>query len=255
MSASPAPALRVGQLYPREMSIYGDRGNILALRERAAQRGIAVEVVPIERGPVVFGDIDLFFIGGGQDQDQDLVARDLVEEKRGAIAEAVAGGAVLLAVCGGYQLLGTHYTAVSGKRIPGLGLLDLRTSAGRTRYIGNVVIDAGALGLTPNTIVGFENHAGRTHLGAGVRPLGRCIVGNGNNGQDHMEGALSGTVFGTYVHGSLLPKNPHLTDHLLELAIRRRTPGYELAPAPAEEELAAHFAVRARVLREGALPR
>lgn len=244
--------LRIGQLYPREMSIYGDRGNILALVQRARLRDIDVEVVPVERGGPGPGDVDLYFIGGGQDLDQDLVAADLATEKRDALRAAVDDGAVLLAVCGGYQLLGSHYVAVSGKELPGLGLLDLRTEAGPTRFIGNVVLEAEGLGLEPSTIVGFENHAGRTHLGPGLAPLGRCLVGHGNNGDDGMEGARQGTVFGTYVHGSLLPKNPQLTDHLLQLAARRTRPGYELAPAPADEEMRAHAAMRDRIMREGA---
>jgi CobQ-like glutamine amidotransferase family enzyme len=198
-------------------------------------------------------DVDIFFIGGGQDLDQDLVARDLSGDKRAQLAEAVAGGAALLAVCGGYQFLGSHYTTVDGTRLPGLGLVDLRTEAGAGRAIGNVIVETEGLGLVPATLVGFENHAGRTYLGPGLRPLGRCLVGSGNNGDDGYEGVVSGTVIGTYMHGSLLPKNPHLTDHILEMALRHKNPSAELAPLAAEEEMAAHRAVSDRIWREGPL--
>jgi CobQ-like glutamine amidotransferase family enzyme len=253
VSATGAPTIRLGHLYPREMSIYGDRGNILSLVDRGRRRGIEIEILEIGRDTPSLPDIDLFFMGGGQDQDQDLVADDLAGPKREAVKQAIAGGAALLAVCGGYQFLGSHYTTVDGTRLPGLGLVDLRTEAGQTRAIGNVLIDASALGLDPPTLVGFENHAGRTYLGAGLRPLGRCLVGRGNNGEDHAEGVVSGTVIGTYLHGSLLPKNPHLTDHLLRLALRRRDPQAELEPLAADEELAAHRAMADRIRREGPL--
>ncbi|MHB8510157.1 MAG: type 1 glutamine amidotransferase [Candidatus Dormibacteria bacterium] len=245
------PHLRLAHLYPREMSIYGDRGNIISLCHRAALRGITVEVVEVGRGDASLDGADLIFFGGGQDLDQDLVARDLSDRKRGAVAEAIAGGAAMLAVCGGYQMLGSHYTAVDGREIPGLGLLDLHTVAGDVRSIGNVIIEVDDLALTPNTVVGFENHAGRTFLGPGLRPLGRCIVGGGNNNRDGGEGVHHGTVIGTYLHGSLLPKNPQLTDHLLAVALRHTDAGGELAAAPMTVEMAAHDAVELRVRREG----
>jgi CobQ-like glutamine amidotransferase family enzyme len=248
-----ATRLRLGHLYPHEMSIYGDRGNILSLLDRARRRGIQLDVVEIGRGDARFDDIDVFFIGGGQDLDQDLVARDLAGPKRQAVLEAVGGGAALLAVCGGYQFLGSHYTTVAGARLPGLGLIDVRTEAGTRRAIGNVVVETEGLGLEPATLVGFENHAGRTFLGPGLKPLGRCLVGSGNNGSDGAEGVVSGTVIGTYLHGSLLPKNPHLTDRLLELALRRRHPDAELVRLEAAEEMAAHDAMARRVRREGPL--
>lgn len=242
--------IRLGHLYPREMSIYGDRGNIMALTHRAAGRGIELQVVEIGRGPANLDDVDMFFFGGGQDLDQDLVARDLTEDKREAVAEAVAGGAAMLAVCGGYQMLGSHYVAVDGRKIPGLGLLDLHTEAGSARSIGNVVIETN-LPIEPTTIVGFENHAGRTFLGEGLQPLGRCLVGGGNNGGDGVEGVVAERVVGTYLHGSLLPKNPHVTDHLLGIALARRYPGLTLDPLPATAEMAAHRAMAGRILAEG----
>ena len=246
-----ATRLRLGHLYPHEMSIYGDRGNILSLLDRSRRRGIDMEVVEIGRGPDRVGDIDIFFIGGGQDLDQDLVATDLSGPKREAVVGAIGGGAVLLAVCGGYQFLGSHYTTVDGTRLPGLGLVDLRTEAGQGRSIGNVLVETQGLPIDPPTLVGFENHAGRTFLGEGLQPLGRCLVGSGNNGLDAQEGVIAGTVIGTYLHGSLLPKNPHLTDWLLQTALRRRHRDAELAPLPADEEMAAHRAMAERIRREG----
>ena len=245
--------IRLGHLYPREMSIYGDRGNIISLQDRSRRRGIVLEVVEIGRDTQEIEDIDIFFMGGGQDLDQDLVASDLAGPKREAVRKAIDGGAALLAVCGGYQFLGSHYTTVDGTRLPGLGLVDLRTEAGQTRAIGNVLVDASGLGLEPPTLVGFENHAGRTFLGDGLAPLGRCLVGRGNNGDDGFEGVAAGTVIGTYLHGSLLPKNPHLTDHLLRVALAHRDPGAELQALAADEEMAAHNAIAARVRREGPL--
>ncbi len=247
------PRLRLGHLYPHEMSIYGDRGNVLSLADRSRRRGIEMEVLEIERGEVDMEEIDIFFIGGGQDLDQDLVARDLAGPKRQALADAVDAGAALLAVCGGYQFLGSHYTTVDGTRLPGLGLIDLGTEAGEKRAIGNVLLETDVPGLEPATLVGFENHAGRTYLGPGLQPLGRCLVGNGNNGADGHEGVVAGTVIGTYLHGSLLPKNPHLTDRLLEMALRRTEPEARLALLPAEEEMAAHRAMADRIRREGPL--
>jgi CobQ-like glutamine amidotransferase family enzyme len=229
------------------MGIYGDRGNILALIDRARRRGIELEVDAVGRDGDRIDDADIFFIGGGQDIDQGLVADDLAA-RSGPIREALENGAGMLAVCGGYQLLGAHYTAVDGSRLKGAGLLDLHTEAGQVRSIGNVVVEVDALEIQPRTIVGFENHAGRTFLGPGLKSLGRCLVGGGNNGEDGHEGVVTANVIGTYVHGALLPKNPHLTDHLLQLAARHRQPDYELAPLDAREEMAAHQAILARVL-------
>src|SRR5207244_11057365 len=154
---------------------------------------------------------------------------------------------VVLAVCGGYQLLGESYVTADGKRLPGLALVDLHTVSGRTRNIGNVVIDTDGLGLHPTTLVGFENHSGKTYLGRGLTPLGRVIRGAGNNGEDSTEGVVSGNIFGTYLHGSLLPKNPHLADLLLQRALRRQGIA-ELAPLAATEELQAHQFVSERLL-------
>src|SRR5437588_12881999 len=213
--------LRIAHLYADEMNIYGDRGNILPLQRRAEWRGIPVEVRAIGRGPAPdLSDIDLIFWGGGQDRDQELVFRDAAAHKVEAIRSAIDGGAVVLAVCGGYQLLGESYVTADGKKLPGLGLVDLHTVPGARRNIGNIVIETSGLGLTPPTLVGFENHSGKTYLGPGLQPLGRVLRGEGKNGGDGFAGVASGNVFGTYLHGSLLPKNPHLADRLLSRALR-----------------------------------
>ena len=236
--------LRIGHLYPDAMNIYGDIGNIRALQQRARWRGIDAEVVPIQEGPADLDHCDILFMGGGQDRDQSRIFRDFTEHKRAALAAAIDSGTAVLAVCGGYQLLGHSYTDADGRELEGLGLLDLRSSAGHDRWIGNVVIEPDAtLGLQPRTLVGFENHGGRTQLGPAMKPLGRVVVGGGNNGDDGGEGVLAGRVIGTYLHGSLLPKNPALTDWLLAagLAHRAGTPEAEpLTPLDDTTELAAH---------------
>lgn len=233
------------------MNIYGDRGNILTLQKRAQWRGIPVVVDAIGRGPAPdLSDIDLIFWGGGQDRDQELVFRDAAAHKVGAIRRAIDGGAVVLAVCGGYQLLGEYYVTADGKKLPGLGLVDLHTVPGPRRNIGNIVIETSELELEPATLVGFENHSGKTYLGPGLKPLGRVLRGAGNNAEDGTEGVVSGNIFGTYLHGSLLPKNPHLADLLLSRALRRR--GFSrLEPLDDAVEMAAHRAVRERVTSRG----
>lgn len=238
--------LRIAHLYADEMNIYGDRGNILTLRKRAEWRGIPVDVTAVGRGSAPELDsFDLLFWGGGQDRDQQLVFEDLGAHKADGIRTAVGRGAVVLAVCGGYQLLGKYYVTADGQTLPGLGLLDLYTVPGPRRNIGNVLIDAGGLGITPPTLVGFENHSGKTYLGPGLLPLGRVIRGTGNNGEDGTEGVAAGNVFGTYLHGSLLPKNPQLADLLLGRAL-----GRELSPLDDGVERHAHDLVTARISRQ-----
>ena len=241
--------MRIAHLYADEMNIYGDRGNILTLTRRAEWRGIRVEVRAIGRGASPdLTDIDLIFWGGGQDRDQELVFTDAAAHKVQAIRAAIDGGAVVLAVCGGYQLLGEYYVTADGKRLPGLGLVDLYTVPGARRNIGNIVIETSTLGLDPPTLVGFENHSGKTYLGAGLQPLGRVLRGAGNNGEDGTEGVASGNIFGTYLHGSLLPKNPHFADQLLERALRRR--GFDRLKALDDSvEMSAHDSVRQVVLK------
>lgn len=221
--SEPAAVVRLGHLYPTEMNIYADRGNIAVLSRRLAWRGMALKVTDIGRGvPIEAGAHDLYYLGGGQDRDQAAVAEDLVSTKATGLRAAVDGGAAMLCVCGGYQLAGHGYTAADGSRMPGVGLLDLDTVAASTRLVGDLVIDAELDGETCR-VVGFENHAGRTRLGAGARPLGRVVHGHGNNGEDGVEGGVQDRVVGTYLHGPLLPKNPWLADRLLGWALEHRT--------------------------------
>ena len=236
---STAATLRVCALYPDLMNIYADRGNIAVLRARCEWRGIGFELAASGLGePLEEAAHDLFYIGGGQDRDQVAVARDMVATKRDAIHRAVDRGAALLAVCGGYQLLGTSY-ALGEEELPGIGLVDLRTvREDGPRLIGNCAIEAD-LGGGSRIVAGFENHGGRTHLGPGVEPLGRVLRGHGNNGADGTEGARVANAFGTYLHGPLLPKNAWLADHLIELAL-----GIELAPLDDRLEDAAHQSAR-----------
>jgi lipid II isoglutaminyl synthase (glutamine-hydrolysing) len=211
--------LRVCSLYPELMNIYADRGNIQLLRSRCEWRGIGFELAGSTLGEGVDPDAhDLFYMGGGQDRDQALCAQDMVETKKDALHAAADRGAVVLAVCGGYQLLGHEYE-MEGERLPGVGLVDLRTvREPGPRLIGNCAIEAD-LGDGPRVIAGFENHGGRTYLGPGERPLGRVLEGHGNNDRDGYEGVHRGNVVGTYLHGPLLPKNVWLADRLIELAL------------------------------------
>ena len=241
----------VGWLYPDLMNIYGDRGNILTLVQRAKWRGFDARVLELGKGSQDgIEDVDVFFFGGGQDREQALVYDDLLELKAEPLTRALAQGAGMLAVCGGYQLLGHYYQTAEGERFPGLGLLDLHTEAGAKRCIGNVVVDISGLAadLEPKTLVGFENHSGRTFLGKQLKPLGKVIAGSGNNGEDGTEGVAEGTIFGTYLHGSLLPKNPHLADHVMATALQRRRHIHRLDPLDDALELDAHRRVRDREL-------
>lgn len=237
--------LRVAHLYPRLMNIYGDRGNIMCLRRRCEGRGIGFDLSELGlRDRFDEKAYDLVFAGGAQDREQRGVADDLLATKAGAIRTAVEDGVVLLAVCGAYQLFGRFYRDSSGVELPGAGLFDLYTEHPGERVprcIGNIVIEWDAP-AGRQTIVGFENHGGRTRLGPGVRPLGRVVRGHGNNGEDGGEGAMYRNAFGTYVHGSLLPKNPALADHLVALALSRRYGDIQLAPIDDRAELRAHAA-------------
>jgi hypothetical protein len=233
------PTLRVCALYPDLMNIYADRGNIAVLRARCEWRGLGFELSASgldER--LDSSGADLFYMGGGQDRDQVAVARDMVQTKREALHEAAERDAVVLAVCGGYQLLGHSY-AMGDEELPGVGLVDLRTvrSPG-PRLIGNCAIEAD-VGGGRRVIAGFENHGGRTHLGGGEKPLGRVLRGHGNNDDDGFEGVHRRNVIGTYLHGPLLPKNVWLADRLIELAL-----GVELEPLDDAFEDAAHQSAR-----------
>jgi lipid II isoglutaminyl synthase (glutamine-hydrolysing) len=241
--------LRLLALYPDQMNIYADRGNILFLQHRCEWRGIRFSYAAAGPGDRINPAAhDLIYIGGGQDRDQRMVAEDMIASKGDALREAVDDGAVLLAVCGGYQLLGHSYQ-MDAERIPGLGLADLETVRGTgERLIGNVAIEAD-LGTGPKLIAGFENHGGRTRLGSGAQPLGRVVKGFGNNGQDGFEGIRDRHMFGTYLHGPLLPKNAWLADRLAQLALARREGSEpELEPLDDAFEDAAHEGARRAAL-------
>jgi len=243
-------AFTVGWLYPDLMNIYGDRGNILTLLKRAEWRGFEPRVIELGRGASEqMADVDVFFFGGGQDREQALVYNDLLEYKRVPLEKAVNEGAQVLAVCGGYQLLGHYYQTADGQKFDGIGLIDVTTEAGSKRCIGDVVVQTSIEGLSPDTLVGFENHSGRTFLGKGVQPLGKVLMGKGNNGSDKTEGCVQGGVIGTYLHGSLLPKNPHLADYLIERALTRRGVA-GLSPLDDSVELAAHGWILQRAQRQ-----
>jgi len=242
--------IRVGHLYPGYLNIYADRGNIAVLTRRAAWRGHELDVTEIGMGDdIVPGAHDLYYVGGGQDREQLLVADDLIL-KADALREAIDGGAALLAVCGGYQLLGRGYKGAHGEDMPGIGLLPLETVAGEKRMIGDVLLECELEPGERRTLAGFENHAGRTRLDPGAAPLGRVVSGFGNDGMSGYEGCRAGRVIGTYLHGPLLPRNPWLADWLLSQALAHRTgaDAVPLEPLPdrLEEEAHAVSAARAR---------
>lgn len=241
--------LALAHLYPAEMSIYGDRGNVIALQRRCAWRGIELSVTAVEPGSAVeWSNFDLAFFGGGQDSGQALIANDLLERQGPGLRAAIDDGLVLLAICGGYQLLGHYFLTHTGERLPGLGALDVHTLGGKQRLIGNSVVEA-ELGGAVVRLVGFENHSGRTYHGPGVRPLGRVLVGHGDNGEDGVGGAVYRHTFGCYLHGALLPKNPQFTDHLISLALARRYgSATALAPLDATLELQAQQTMLGRLL-------
>jgi lipid II isoglutaminyl synthase (glutamine-hydrolysing) len=214
------PKLRLAYLYPRLMNLYSDAGNVVCLTQRCAWRGIdlAIDEVELKDAPD-FRDYDLLFIGGGEDRQQTIAAGDLLGRKADKLRQALEEGLVCLAVCGGFQLLAEYYKPASGEPLPGLGYFRAYTvhpGRGARRLVGNV-----AARHDDSWLIGFENHGGRTTL-AGTRPLARVEVGAGNNGKDGVEGAIEGNAFGTYLHGSLLPKNPSFADELLTIALLRR---------------------------------
>jgi len=229
----------VGHLYPDYLNIYADRGNIAVLAQRAAARGHELDVHAIGTGDeIVPGAHDLYYVGGGQDREQALIAPDFAA-KGERLREAVAGGAAVLAVCGGYQLLGSFYRDRLGNELPGAALLPLHTLAGERRMIGDVLLECGWAGK--RTLAGFENHAGRTVLEDGAEPLGRVLAGFGNDGESGYEGCRAGRVVGTYLHGPLLPRNPWLADWVLAQAIAHRAGDEpELGPLPDDLEREAH---------------
>jgi lipid II isoglutaminyl synthase (glutamine-hydrolysing) len=236
--------LTIGWLYPTKMNIYGDRGNVIALAQRAKWRGIPAEVKEIGIGDAIPADIDVFFFGGGQDQEQIAVSNDLKGAKGEALKAAIEAGAAALSVCGGYQLLGHEYRPHEGEPLPGIGLFDLATVAGSERFIGNVIVES-----QWGELVGFENHSGLTHLGPTTQPMGRVRIGRGNNGRDGTEGALYKHAVGCYLHGSLLPKNPALTDWLIATGIGKEHGPVELPPLLNDLETVAHRSAVARAVK------
>jgi CobQ-like glutamine amidotransferase family enzyme len=228
--------LVLGHLYPDYLNIYADRGNIAVLGRRASWRGIELDYRTISvHDRVRPGEHDLLYIGGGQDREQALIAPDLVAKSEG-IAEAVSAGAALLAVCGGYQLLGRFYRDRSGAELPGTGLFPVHTIAGNRRMIGDVLLDCALEPGSTRTLAGFENHAGRTFLEDGAEPLGRVVAGFGNNGEDGFEGCRLGRAIGTYLHGPLLPRNSWFADWVLAQGLAHR-----LGEAPKLEQLTDDF--------------
>jgi len=242
--------LRIAALYPEQMNIYADRGNIIFLRRRCEWRGIGFSYTASGPGESLDPAAhDLIYVGGGQDRDQRIVARDMLSTKRDGLAAAVDDGAVVLAVCGGYQLLGHRYQ-LGAESIAGLELADLETIRDPgPRLIGNVEIEID-LGGGPRRLAGFENHGGRTYLGDQAEALGRVIRGFGNNGKDGLEGVHRANLIGTYLHGPLLPKNAWLADRLIQLALARREGSEpELEPLDDTLEVAAHESAHRAAIR------
>jgi lipid II isoglutaminyl synthase (glutamine-hydrolysing) len=235
--------IRVGHLYPDYLNIYADRGNIAVLWRRAAARGHRLDVTELGMSdPVDPGAHDLYYVGGGQDREQLLVAENLAAKAEPLCEAVLDGGAALLAVCGGYQLLGRGYRGFHGEEMPGVGLLPLETVAGMRRMIGDVLLECELEPGVRRTLAGFENHAGRTRLDSGAEPLGRVLAGFGNDGESGYEGCRLGRAVGTYLHGPLLPRNPWFADWILAQALAHRTGGEppELEPLPDELEALAH---------------
>jgi lipid II isoglutaminyl synthase (glutamine-hydrolysing) len=239
-------SIRICHLYPRLLSVAGDRGNLLALTRRSAWRGIPSTVTEADVGDTPdFTEFDLILLHGGQDCEMRAAARDL-EMKAGSLREAIEAGTVVLAVCAGYQLLGKYYAPADAQPITGIGVLDAVTEGGSTRFMGHIAVACDLGQGAQRRLVGFENHSGRTYLGPGTDPLGQVIAGSGNNGEDGTEGARYREVYATYLHGPVLPKNPWLTDHLIGMALlhRYRDAGTldSLAPLEDQAEAEAHAA-------------
>ncbi|MBS4804079.1 MAG: type 1 glutamine amidotransferase [Clostridium sp.] len=228
--------LNICHLYPDLLNVYGDVGNILILKHRAEARGIKVNVINTSLNDEFdVENTDILFFGGGQDYEQSIVSDDLKTNKKDKLKEYVESNKVVIAICGGYQLLGNYYMAPNGERIEGLGILDIYTDGGETRFIGNTVIHNEEFN---ETYVGFENHSGRTYIN-GLKPLGKCITGFGNNGEDGYEGCIYKNTYCSYFHGSLLSKNPELADRFLSIALNNKYENITLEPLDDTLELKA----------------
>lgn len=218
--------LNIYHLYPDVLNLYGDRGNVLCMQRRLEWRGMQANIVNVPIGTKLDAkNCDLIFIGGGQDFEQEVLLEDLHRGKDEEIRRAVADGTVVLAICGGYQMLGKYYQTYTGERLDYIGAVDFYTVGEKERLIGNYAFDTEF-----GRVIGFENHSGRTYLGKGVAPLGKMVSGYGNNGRDGTEGVHYKNTFCTYSHGPVLPKNPALADKLIETAMRRRDPSFALIP-------------------------
>lgn len=240
-----ARGLCIAHLYPELLNLYGDSGNILVLRKRLEWRGMCCDVHEVHmEDHLSLSGVDLVFIGGGSDREQRIVCNHL-RRMRSELASFVEDGGTLLAVCGGYQLLGHSY-CMGDKEVRGLSLVDLYTDRGSPRLVGNIAVRSR---ISPLSIVGYENHGGRTHLGAGVEPLGDVLHGFGNDGESGHEGCLYKNVVGTYVHGPLLPKNPGVADWLIARALERQGASAELAPIDDTEEIEANRTMLNRLLK------
>ena len=237
--------LNICHLYPDMLNLYGDRGNILCMQKRLEWRGIGVTVTGVSIGQALEASAyDLLFVGGGQDFEQEVLLGDLAGAKTEELKSAIEDGLPVLAICGGYQMLGQYYKTWDGAQCDFTGALDLYTIGSKDRMIGNYMFTCDELNCE---IVGFENHSGKTYLGAGVKPMGKVLAGFGNNGEDGTEGARYKNVFGTYSHGSLLPKNPKLADHILRVALERKYGEAELTPLDDSLETAAHDYMKRRL--------
>lgn len=244
--------ITIGHLYPDLLNLYGDRGNTITLARRCEWRDIDARVIDLGAGQDAdFEDIDLFFIGGGQDFDQRTLLADLgvgvAGSKATRLQQSIEADVPVLAICGGYQILGEYYLDHEGQMAKFIGVLPMYTEAGDTRLIGNIAFRADAIEGAP-VVIGFENHAGRTHLREGATPLGTVLKGYGNNGEDGTEGLRYRNVIATYSHGPLLPKNPRIADTLIELALRRRYPEAKLQPLDDALENAAHDTMEQRLI-------
>ena len=230
--------LNIYHLYPDVLNLYGDRGNVLCMQRRLEWRGMQANIVNVPIGTKLDAkNCDLIFIGGGQDFEQEVLLDDLKGEKTAELKAAIEDGVPVLAICGGYQMLGQYYKTWDGQQCDFTGALDLYTVGSEQRMIGNYMFSCEEAGCN---IVGFENHSGKTYLGSGVRPLGRVLEGSGNNGEDGTEGARYKNVFASYSHGCLLPKNPKLADLILQTALERKYGACTLPSLPDTLETAAH---------------
>ncbi len=234
--------LKIGHLYPTLMSVAADRGNLFSIEKRCQWRGIATEVEPIfVKQTPDFTKYDLILFHGGADREMELASRD-IQAKAPSLREAVESKTVILSVCAGYQLLGHYYKPFKGPTLDGVGILDLHTEGGSTRFMTHMALECNLEKAGKQILVGYENHSGRTYLGENAQPLGKVLAGWGNNGKDNYEGAVYKNVFGSYLHGPILPKNPWFTDLLIKLALERRYGTIELAPLDDSTEEAAHAA-------------